>query len=84
MKQERFKIVPFYQWHHVSGRKVSFYGAAPTGDGWQVVECGYTVQWADGTQGFGRYIDPETRKDAAKIRALAEKMSGNGWSLQTL
>lgn len=47
------------------GRKVSFFGAHPAGEGWQVTPDGFSIRWEDGTRGICK--PPfKTREDADK------------------
>jgi len=50
------KVIPARVWRHKSGMfgDVSVYGAAPFGEGWEIVQKGWTIEHPDGTVGIGR------------------------------
>lgn len=48
------EVIPSKRWQHPDGRTASIYGAPPIGDGWEVVQVGWTIRWDDGTVGLCR------------------------------
>ena len=48
------KVVPYRYWKNADGRTASVTGAIPHGEGWAVVDGGFTIQWENGTRGCGR------------------------------
>jgi hypothetical protein len=39
-----YEVIKSVVWKHTSGKTASPYGAAPLGDGWQMVHAGWTVK----------------------------------------
>lgn len=72
------QVIPnrFYQ-HEASGRKVSFYGAAPwAGENrgqWLTLQDGYSIMWPDGTVG----VLPMGRKPFATPQEAQDCIDGH-------
>ena len=68
-------IEPYHVWRHVSGRRVSAYGALPYGEGWEHVTEGYTLRnTRDNTVGcYGLSLIDRT--DLEAVKALRDKLN---------
>lgn len=78
-----YEIIEALFWVHPhTFNRVSFYGAAPQGDGWEVKGFGYTIRWPDGTIGltysamFDKTLD---RSNKAAIEAIAKAAVARGF-----
>lgn len=55
MNKQTWEVVPYRVWQHASGKRASIHGANPVGDGWQVVDAGWTLYNSrSNTYGCGR------------------------------
>lgn len=76
-------VEPLHMWLHDSGRTASFYGAKPAGDGWRVVQEGYTIRWPDGTVGIptgaSQRLGEAGRNDKVKVEAAMRNLVTMGF-----
>lgn len=78
-----YEVIDALFWQNAkTGKKVSFYGAAPLGPDWEVKKYGYTIRWSDGTIGltYSAMCDKNlNRADRAAIEAVAAAAAARGF-----
>jgi hypothetical protein len=82
-----YEVIPaLFYFNARQNRRVSFYGAAPHGDGWEVKQFGYTIRWQDGTIGLtyqammNKALDRTSREAIEEIAKAAAARGFTGWN----
>ena len=69
---KHWSVVPYKVWQHENGKRASIHGASPVGDGWTVVDAGFTLYNAHfNTYGCGR----PPSKTQAEAQAMADSFN---------